>query len=147
MGKKFTRQALNALTLAKKAAQSLNHSYIGTEHILAGLLKEPEGRTIWDWAMECMDLPGLAMHCPQHHYLFPAVLLTACAKKERKSEEELLPMLEEAKKRDHRKLGKEMELFTFSSRVGQGLPLWLPKGAALRERLENFLKKFARSIY
>ena len=52
-----------------------------------------------------------------------------------------LEMLEEAKKRDHRKLGKEMELFTFSQKVGQGLPLWLPKGAFLRERLENFLKK------
>ena len=51
-----------------------------------------------------------------------------------------LLMLEEAKKRDHRKLGKELELFAFSQRVGQGLPLWLPKGAALRERLENFLK-------
>lgn len=51
-----------------------------------------------------------------------------------------LELLEEAKKRDHRKLGKELELFTFSARVGQGLPLWLPKGAALRERLENFLK-------
>ncbi|MCK5441596.1 MAG: threonine--tRNA ligase, partial [Maribacter sp.] len=45
------------------------------------------------------------------------------------------------KKRDHRKLGKELELFTFSQKVGQGLPLWLPKGAALRERLEQFLKK------
>ena len=54
---------------------------------------------------------------------------------------EYLELLEEAKKRDHRKLGKELELFTFSSKVGQGLPLWLPKGAALRERLENFLKK------
>jgi threonyl-tRNA synthetase len=54
---------------------------------------------------------------------------------------EYLEMLEEAKKRDHRKLGKEMELFTFSNRVGQGLPLWLPKGAALRSRLEDFLKK------
>ena len=54
---------------------------------------------------------------------------------------EYLALLEEAKKRDHRKLGKELELFTFSRRVGQGLPLWLPKGAALRERLENFLKK------
>ena len=53
---------------------------------------------------------------------------------------EYLELLEEAKKRDHRKLGKEMELFTFSQRVGQGLPLWLPKGAALRERLENFLR-------
>jgi len=53
---------------------------------------------------------------------------------------EYLHLLEEAKKRDHRKLGKELELFSFSKRVGQGLPLWLPKGAALRERLENFLK-------
>ena len=52
-----------------------------------------------------------------------------------------LEMLEEAKKRDHRKLGKELELFTFSQTVGLGLPLWLPKGASLRERLENFLKK------
>ena len=54
---------------------------------------------------------------------------------------EYIELLEEAKKRDHRKLGKELELFTFSSKVGQGLPLWLPKGAALRERLENFLKQ------
>lgn len=53
---------------------------------------------------------------------------------------EYLALLEEAKKRDHRKLGKELELFAFSQKVGQGLPLWLPKGAALRERLENFLK-------
>lgn len=54
---------------------------------------------------------------------------------------EYLHLLEEAKKRDHRKLGKELELFTFSQKVGQGLPLWLPNGAALRERLEQFLKK------
>ena len=54
---------------------------------------------------------------------------------------EYLDLLEEAKKRDHRKVGKELELFTFSQKVGQGLPLWLPKGAALRERLEQFLKK------
>ncbi len=53
---------------------------------------------------------------------------------------EYLELIEEAKKRDHRKLGKELELFAFSQKVGQGLPLWLPKGAALRERLENFLK-------
>ena len=53
---------------------------------------------------------------------------------------EYLELLEEAKKRDHRKLGKELELFTFSQRVGAGLPLWLPKGAALRNRLEDFLK-------
>lgn len=59
--------------------------------------------------------------------------------------DEYLAMMEEAKKRDHRKLGKEMELFMFSQRVGQGLPLWLPKGAALRERLENFLKKVQKS--
>ena len=54
---------------------------------------------------------------------------------------EYLELLEEAKRRDHRKLGKELELFAFSQRVGQGLPLWLPKGAALRDRLEQFLKR------
>lgn len=54
---------------------------------------------------------------------------------------EYLHILEEAKKRDHRKLGKELELFAFSEKVGMGLPLWLPKGAALRERLANFLQK------
>ena len=52
--------------------------------------------------------------------------------------DEYIALMEEAKKRDHRKIGKELELFTFSSRVGAGLPLWLPKGAALRERLEQF---------
>ncbi len=55
--------------------------------------------------------------------------------------DDYLVMLEQAKARDHRKLGKELELFTFSQKVGSGLPLWLPKGAQLRERLENFLKK------
>lgn len=55
--------------------------------------------------------------------------------------QEYLAMLEEAKKRDHRKLGRELELFTFSEKVGMGLPLWLPKGTLLRERLVNFLKK------
>lgn len=55
--------------------------------------------------------------------------------------EEYLLMLEEAKKRDHRKLGKELELFAFSQSVGQGLPLWLPKGTMLRDRLEQFLKR------
>ena len=59
----------------------------------------------------------------------------------KKELDEYLELLEEAKKRDHRKLGKELELFAFSQRVGQGLPLWLPKGAMLRERLENYLKK------
>ena len=58
--------------------------------------------------------------------------------------DEYLTMLEEAKKRDHRKLGKELELFTFSQRVGQGLPLWLPKGAELRDRLERFLRKIQK---
>jgi len=57
---------------------------------------------------------------------------------------EYLERVEEAKRRDHRKLGKELELFTFSQKVGQGLPLWLPNGTALRERLENFLKKAQR---
>lgn len=55
--------------------------------------------------------------------------------------EEHLEMLEKAKERDHRKVGRELELFTFSQKVGAGLPLWLPKGAQLRERLESFLKK------
>lgn len=59
----------------------------------------------------------------------------------KKELDEYLILVEEAKKRDHRKLGKELELFTFSERVGQGLPLWLPKGALLREKLENFLKR------
>jgi len=58
--------------------------------------------------------------------------------------DEYLALLEEAKKRDHRKLGKELELFTFSQRVGQGLPLWLPKGAELRDRLERFLRKIQK---
>lgn len=58
--------------------------------------------------------------------------------------DEYLAMLEEAKKRDHRKIGKELELFAFSARVGQGLPLWLPKGAELRENLEKFLKRVQR---
>ncbi|MDA3779689.1 MAG: threonine--tRNA ligase [Bacteroidales bacterium] len=59
--------------------------------------------------------------------------------------DEYLVLLEEAKKRDHRKIGKELGLFAFSSKVGQGLPLWMPKGAMLRERLENFLKKIQKS--
>jgi len=58
--------------------------------------------------------------------------------------DEYLVMLEKARERDHRKIGRELELFTFSQKVGLGLPLWLPKGAQLRERLENFLKKVQR---
>ncbi|MEN6453758.1 MAG: threonine--tRNA ligase, partial [Prolixibacteraceae bacterium] len=60
--------------------------------------------------------------------------------------EEYLILMEEAKKRDHRKIGKEMELFTFSSKVGQGLPLWLPKGTQLRLQLEDFLKKVQKKF-
>ena len=60
---------------------------------------------------------------------------------QKKMLDEYIALMEEAKKRDHRKIGKELELFTFSPRVGAGLPLWLPKGAALRERLEQFLRK------
>jgi len=67
--------------------------------------------------------------------------LYAVAFPKKKELDEYLVMLEEAKKRDHRKLGKELDLFMFSQSVGQGLPMWLPKGAALRERLENFLKR------
>jgi threonyl-tRNA synthetase len=55
--------------------------------------------------------------------------------------QEYLELVEEAKRRDHRKIGKELQLFTFSEKVGKGLPLWLPKGAILRERLENFMRK------
>ncbi len=58
--------------------------------------------------------------------------------------DEHLALLEEAKKRDHRKLGKDLELFMFSQRVGQGLPMWLPKGAELRDRLERFLRKIQK---
>ena len=58
--------------------------------------------------------------------------------------DEHLALLEEAKKRDHRKLGKDLELFMFSQRVGQGLPLWLPKGAELRDRLERFLRQIQK---
>jgi len=67
--------------------------------------------------------------------------ITAVAFPKAKELKEYLFMLEEAKKRDHRKLGKELELFMFSEKVGAGLPIWLPKGAALRSRLEDFLKK------
>jgi len=59
----------------------------------------------------------------------------------KKELDEYLELLEEAKKRDHRKLGRELELFAFSEKVGQGLPLWLPKGTELREKLTNFLKR------
>lgn len=63
----------------------------------------------------------------------------------KKELDEYLLLLEEAKKRDHRVLGKELELFTFSQQVGQGLPLWLPKGAELREKLEQYLKRVQKN--
>ena len=62
----------------------------------------------------------------------------------KKELDEYLALLEEAKKRDHRKLGRELELFMFSQNVGQGLPMWLPRGAALRDRLEQFLRKIQK---
>lgn len=62
----------------------------------------------------------------------------------KKDLDEYLALLEEAKKRDHRKIGKEMELFAFSANVGPGLPLWLPRGAALRDRLEQYLRKIQK---
>jgi threonyl-tRNA synthetase len=65
---------------------------------------------------------------------------------EQKQLTEYITLIEEAKKRDHRKLGKELELFTFSEKVGLGLPLWLPKGTLLRERLENFMRKNQREL-
>ena len=61
--------------------------------------------------------------------------------------DEWLVLMEEAKQRDHRKIGKEMELFTFSQAVGAGLPMWLPKGAMLRERLEGFLRKVQQIVH
>lgn len=61
--------------------------------------------------------------------------------------DEYLTLLEEAKKRDHRKIGKELELFMFSEKVGKGLPMWLPRGTALRLRLEDFLKKIQRKYH
>lgn len=67
--------------------------------------EEKRGRTIWDWAMECMDLEGLPMHCPPHHFMVPAVLLTACAREEELPRERLEKMLLEADKRSKKVLG------------------------------------------
>ena len=60
--------------------------------------------------------------------------------------EEYLNLIEESKKRDHRKLGKELELFSFSEKVGQGLPMWLPKGTILKQNLESFLRKLQKNF-
>ncbi len=90
-------------------------------------------------AVKVMSVAGAYWRGDENNTQLTRVYGTSFPKQ--KELKEYLALLEEAKKRDHRKLGRELELFTFSQKVGQGLPLWLPKGAALRERLENFLKK------
>ncbi|MDR6301487.1 threonine--tRNA ligase [Mesonia maritima] len=90
-------------------------------------------------AVKLMSVAGAYWRGDEHNPQLTRVYGISFPKQ--KELKEYLELLEEAKKRDHRKLGKELQLFTFSQKVGQGLPLWLPKGAALRERLENFLKK------
>ncbi|MDY8133963.1 threonine--tRNA ligase [Aquimarina sp. 2201CG5-10] len=90
-------------------------------------------------AVKIMSVAGAYWRGDENNKQLTRVYGTSFPKQ--KELKEYLELLEEAKKRDHRKLGKELGLFTFSQRVGQGLPLWLPKGAALRDRLEQFLKK------
>ncbi|MEN8187161.1 MAG: threonine--tRNA ligase [Bacteroidota bacterium] len=90
-------------------------------------------------AVKIMSVAGAYWRGDENNKQLTRIYGTAFPKQ--KELKQYLALLEEAKKRDHRKLGKELELFTFSQRVGQGLPLWLPKGAALRDRLEGFLKK------
>lgn len=90
-------------------------------------------------AVKLMNIAGAYWRGDEHNPQLTRVYGVSFPKQ--KELKKYLELLEEAKKRDHRKLGKELQLFTFSQKVGQGLPLWLPKGAALRERLENFLKK------
>ncbi|MHA7060172.1 threonine--tRNA ligase [Aquimarina sp. M1] len=90
-------------------------------------------------AVKIMSVAGAYWRGDENNKQLTRVYGTSFPKQ--KELKEHLELLEEAKKRDHRKLGKELEFFTFSQKVGQGLPLWLPKGAALRERLEQFLKK------
>lgn len=93
-------------------------------------------------AIKILSLAGAYWRGDQERHQLVRVYAITFPKK--KMLDDYLLLLEEAKKRDHRKLGKEMELFAFSANVGAGLPLWLPKGAALRERLENFLRKIQR---
>ena len=90
-------------------------------------------------AIKLMNVAGAYWRGDEHNQQLTRIYgITFPKQKELK---EYLVMLEEAKKRDHRKLGKELELFAFSDKVGMGLPLWLPKGTRLRERLEQFLRK------
>src|SRR6478736_3345903 len=90
-------------------------------------------------AMKIMSVAGAYWRGDEKNKQLTRVYGTSFPKQ--KDLTEYLELLEEAKRRDHRKLGKELELFAFSQKVGQGLPLWLPKGAALRDRLEQFLKR------
>lgn len=93
-------------------------------------------------AIKITSLAGAYWRGDEHRKQLTRLYAITFPKK--KELDEYLAVLEEAKKRDHRKLGKEMELFAFSQNVGQGLPLWLPKGTALRKRLEDFLTKVQR---
>ncbi len=95
-------------------------------------------------AMKIMSVAGAYWRGDEKNKQLTRIYAISFPKK--KLLDEYLVMLEEAKKRDHRKIGKEMELFTFSQEVGMGLPLWLPKGAMLRERLEMFLKKVQKAF-
>lgn len=90
-------------------------------------------------AVKLMNIAGAYWRGDEKNKMMTRVYAVSFPKQ--KELKEYLTLLEEAKKRDHRKLGKELDLFTFSEKVGMGLPLWLPKGALLRERLESFLKK------
>lgn len=94
--------------------------------------------TGWVKAFKVMSIAGAYWRGDEKNPQLTRVYAISFPKQKELTEH--LERIEEAKQRDHRKLGKELELFTFSAKVGQGLPLWLPKGAALRERLENFLK-------
>lgn len=90
-------------------------------------------------AVKLMNIAGAYWRGDEHNPQLTRIYGITFPKQ--KQLKEYLELLEEAKERDHRKLGRELELFTFSQKVGPGLPLWLPKGAALRGRLENFLQK------
>ncbi|MFN3588569.1 MAG: threonine--tRNA ligase [Spirosomataceae bacterium] len=90
-------------------------------------------------AVKIMNVAGAYFKGDQNNKMLTRIYGVTFPKQ--KELDEYLQMLEEAKRRDHRRLGQELEIFAFSEKVGKGLPLWLPKGAMLRERLENFLKK------
>ncbi|RCR66324.1 threonine--tRNA ligase [Larkinella punicea] len=90
-------------------------------------------------AVKLMNVAGAYWRGDEKNKMLTRVYAVTFPKQ--KELDDYLHLLEEAKKRDHRKLGKELELFAFSEKVGAGLPLWLPKGTMLRERLENFLRK------